>query len=105
MPQASQTVLWNKGFRQFKTGDNRKYYDAVNMGTSDDELQRKIVIRNFKNAKDESPNIIDIDTESGEVRQVSTDHDRLSYKNLKNEARTKMITTFLPNGFPETVHP
>jgi hypothetical protein len=31
-------------------------------------MGNKIVIKNFKNRSDESPNIIDIDNETGEVR-------------------------------------
>ena len=73
------------------------------MNTSDDELQRKIVIRNFKTNKDESPNIIDIDNESGQVRQISTDHDSRNFKNFQASLKGKLITTFLPNGFPHSV--
>ena len=49
------------------------------------------------------PNVIDIDTESGEVRQISSDHDSYSVKNMKSVTRAKMITTFLPNGYPKSV--
>ena len=45
-------------------------------------MYKKIVIKNFKNIKDESPNIIDIDNETGEVRQISKDHDSLNFKNV-----------------------
>jgi hypothetical protein len=45
-------------------------------------MLHKIVIKNFKNIKDESPNIIDIDNETGEVRQISKDHDSLNFKNV-----------------------
>ena len=43
---------------------------------------KKIVIKNFKNTKDESPNVIDIDNETGEVRQISKDHDSVNIKNV-----------------------
>ncbi len=50
----------------------RNYHHKINekqkQSTSDEDLINKIVIRNFKNQKDESPNIIDIDSETGEVR-------------------------------------
>ena len=57
--------------RHFRKANNKKLYDDLNISTSDDEIQNKIVIKNFKNIKDESPNIIDIDNETGEVRQIS----------------------------------
>ena len=57
-------------------------YDDAKIETSDDELYKKIVIKNFKNSKDESPNVIDIDNETGEVRQISKDHDSISVKNV-----------------------
>ena len=43
----------------------------------------KIILKNFKNIKDESPNIIDIDTKTGTVRQISKDHDSFSLKNSR----------------------
>jgi hypothetical protein len=63
-------------------GDNKKLYDDAKLITSDEEMFKKIVIKSFKNIKDESPNIIDIDNETGEVRQISEDHDSLNYKNI-----------------------
>lgn len=89
--------------RHFRSANNRQIYKTNKISTSDDELQRKLVIRNFKNTKDKAPNIIDIDTESGEVRQISSDHDSYSFKNLKAMTRGKLITTFLPNGYPKSV--
>ena len=62
-------------------GNNKKLYDDAKLITSDEEMLNKVVIKNFKNIKDESPNIIDIDNETGEVRQISKDHDSLNYKN------------------------
>ena len=64
---------------------------------------KKIVIKSFKNMKDESPNIIDIDAETGKVRQISNDHDSVNFKNVSQKALNNFITTFLPNGFPNTV--
>lgn len=83
--------------------NNRQLYDDANLPTSDDDLKKKIVIRSFKNIKDESPNVIDIDNETGEVRQISKDHDDWNFKNVSQQASLKVITTFLPNGYPETV--
>ena len=64
------------------TGNNKKIYTDAKIETSDDELMNKIVIKNFKNTKDESPNVIDIDNETGEVRQISKDHDSVNIKNV-----------------------
>ena len=63
--------------------NNKELYDAYNINSSDDEIQRKIVIKNYKNNKDESPNIVDIDKESGKVRQISNDHNLWNFKNFK----------------------
>jgi len=49
-------------------GNNRKLYDDAKISTSDDEIFHKIVIKNYKNVKDEKPNVIDIDDQTGEVR-------------------------------------
>ena len=68
--------------RNFSYGNNRKLYNDMKVTTSEDEMMKKIVIKSFKNVKDESPNIIDIDNETGEVRQISKDHDALSFKNM-----------------------
>ena len=54
--------------RHFQKVNNRKLYDDANLSTSDDEIQNKFVIKNFQNAKDENPNVIDIDKETGDVR-------------------------------------
>jgi hypothetical protein len=43
-------------------------YDDAKISTSDDELYKKIVIKNYANVKDEKPNVIDIDNETGMVR-------------------------------------
>ena len=72
--------------RHFQKANNKKLYDELNISTSDDEIQHKIVIKNFKNVKDESPNIIDIDNETGEVRQISKDHNSRSFKNYSDQA-------------------
>ena len=66
--------------RSFHYGNNKQLYKDWKIGTSDDELSKKIVIKSYKNIKDESPNIIDIDNETGEVRQISKDHDAMSFK-------------------------
>jgi hypothetical protein len=63
----------------------------------------KIVLKNFKNIKDESPNIIDIDTKTGTVRQISKDHDSFSLKNSRTQLFMKVMQTFLPNGYPHSV--
>ena len=76
--------------RHFRKANNKKLYDDLKISTSDDEIQNKIVIKNFKNVKDESPNIIDIDHETGEVRQISKDHDSLNYKNLSQQTKMKV---------------
>ena len=68
-----------------------------------EEMFKKIVIKNFKNIKDESPNIIDIDNETGEVRQISKDHDSLNYKNISQNTSMKVMSTFLPNDYPNSV--
>jgi len=36
-------------------------YDDHKINTSDEELLSKIVLKNYKNVKDEKPNVIDID--------------------------------------------
>ena len=84
-------------------GDNKKLYDDAKLITSDEEMFKKIVIKNFKNIKDESPNIIDIDNETGEVRQISKDHDSLNYKNISQNTSMKVMSTFLPNDYPNSV--
>jgi len=71
--------------RYYSYGNNKKLYDEARLATSDDDLMKKIVIKNFKNIKDESPNVIDIDNETGEVRQISKDHDRLNFKNFSQQ--------------------
>lgn len=38
------------------------------MGITNEEMMNKIIIKNYKNLKDKSPNTIDIDSKSGEVR-------------------------------------
>ena len=68
--------------RHFSYGNNRKLYEDMKVNTSEEEVMKKIVIKNFKNVKDESPNVIDIDNETGEVRQISEDHDAQSLKNM-----------------------
>lgn len=65
-------------------------YDDANLSTSDDEIQNKFVIKNFQNAKDESPNVIDIDKETGDVRQISKDHNSRSFKNFKHSGSMKL---------------
>lgn len=50
-----------------------------------------------------SPNIIDIDQETGQVRQISRDHNSLNLTNMKSKAATTFSGTFLPNGYPESV--
>lgn len=75
-------LLQTVQFRPFIVGNNKKLYDDAKLTTSDEEIFKKIVIKNFKNIKDESPNIIDIDNETGEVRQISKDHDSLNFKNV-----------------------
>ena len=66
-------------------------------------MTKKIVIKNFKNKQDESPNIIDIDNETGEVRQISRNHDARTLKTFITDARQNILNTFLPNGYPESV--
>ena len=66
-------------------------------------MTKKIVIKNFKNRQDESPNIIDIDSESGEVRQISRNHDKRTVFSFIKDAKENMAATFLPNGYPESV--
>lgn len=92
--------LDKKSVRAFS---NKELYEQANLHTSDDEMQRKIVIRNFKNIKDESPNIVDIDTDTGNVRQISTDHNEWNLKNFKQQAKTSFNATFMPSGYPNSV--
>ena len=73
------------------------------MTTSDEEMAKKIVIKNYKNIKDSSPNIIDIDNETGEVRQISKDHDKMNLKNMRQQTSMKVMNTFLPNDYPNSV--
>jgi hypothetical protein len=86
-------------------GNNKKLYHDAKLPTSDEEMLKKIVIKNFKNIKDESPNIIDIDNETGEVRQISKDHDSLNFKNVSQQTSMKIMSTFLPNDYPNSVTP
>ena len=60
-------------------GNNRKLYDDAKISTSDDEIFHKIVIKNYKNVKDEKPNVIDIDDQTGQVRQISQGHDSVNF--------------------------
>ena len=53
------------------------------MNSTDDEIMNKLLIKNYKNQKDKSPDTIDIDSISGEVRQISKDHDSYNAKNMK----------------------
>jgi hypothetical protein len=73
------------------------------MVTSEEEILKKIVIKSFKNIKDESPNIIDIDNQTGEVRQISKDHNKLNIKNISQSTNMKIMSTFMPNGYPHSV--
>ena len=66
---------------------------------------RKIVLKSYKNIKDEYPNIIDINSKTGEVSQISTDHDKLSLSQFHQDSKMKAMNTFLPNGYPHTVTP
>jgi len=68
--------------RHYSYGNNRKLYEDMKVTTSEEEVMKKIVIKSFKNVKDESPNVIDIDNETGEVRQISKDHDDWNFKNM-----------------------
>jgi hypothetical protein len=38
--------------RTFIVGNNKKLYDDAKLTTSDEEMMKKIVIKNFKNIKD-----------------------------------------------------
>lgn len=60
-------------------------------------------MRNFKNIKDDKPNIIDIDRSTGNVRQISTDHDIKNFQSFKNNALLNVMNTFMPNGYPNSV--
>jgi len=51
--------------RHFNT---KSIYDEAKMETSDEERLNKIIIKNYKNPKDTSPNTIDIDANTGSVR-------------------------------------
>ena len=64
---------------------------------------RKIVMKSFKNIKDDKPNIIDIDCHTGKVSQISTDHDVRNFKSIKKQTFLNMMNTFMPNGYPYTV--
>lgn len=39
------------------------------------------------------------------MRQISQDHDNINIKNLKSKVKTSFNTTFMPNGYPESVLP
>ena len=72
---------------------------------STNEGVKKIIIKNFRNEKDEFPNTIDIDNVSGEVRQISRNHDKVTTRQILADSSHKMVQTFLPNGYPRSVHP
>lgn len=78
-------------------------YDDAKVSTSDDELYKKIVIKNYANLKDEKPNVIDIDNETGKVRQISHGHDSIDFKSVLLKGKYTFNSTFLPNGYPESV--
>lgn len=60
-------------------------------------------MKSFKNIKDDKPNIIDIDSQTGKVRQISTDHDVKNFKTIYKQTMVNVMNTFLPNGYPNTV--
>lgn len=51
--------------------------------SSQNNRKNKIVMKSYKNIKDDKPNIIDIDRETGKVSQISTDHDVRNFKSFK----------------------
>lgn len=64
---------------------------------------QKIVLKNYKNIKDEFPNVIDINSRTGEVSQISKDHDKMTISQFRQQTKMKAMNTFLPNGYPHTV--
>ena len=98
-------LLYNQIQRPFQRGNIRQLYKLNSIVTSDEEINHKIVIKNYRDRNDQSPNIIDIDNQTGEVRQISHDHDNINVKNMKSKVKTSFNATFLPSGFPESVLP
>ena len=91
-PWINKSLMYTIPIRYFKNADNKKLYNEAKISTSDDELYKKIVIKNFKTeVGDDSPNIIDIDIETGQVRQISKDHDSFNLKNLNQTASVNLI--------------
>ena len=61
------------------------------------------MIKSYKNAEDDNPNIIDIDSASGNVKQISTTHDQNSLRSIHRNIGGNLKQTFLPNGYPHSV--
>jgi hypothetical protein len=54
------------------------------------------------NEKDGHPSTIEIEKNSGNIHLV-TKHDRISYKQMKQNIHNSLFETFLPSGYPNSV--
>jgi hypothetical protein len=72
------------------------------MQEREEKKRYKVIIHTFPNEKDMSPNTIEIDKETSNVKLISR-HDKLSLSLIRNKTYIALFETFLPAGYPNSV--